>query len=275
MNPDWKQRLRPWLPAAVLSWWRERHSLHFTGPYQRWSEAVAAGGSYADPDILARVAKAARAVRDGQAAFERDGLLFKDPAPDPIFVTELTRLARKHAPGPLTVFDFGGSLGSTFYQHRGFLSDLCPLRWHIVEQPHFAALGRQEFESEGLRFFDSIDEALTAGPPALVIASSVFPYLESPWPVIERLAALPAAAWIVSRTAFCSDDPDNLFVQHVPPSIYRANYPLWALAQPTFERLWSRHAKSITWHPTPEGGFSTGGRELVFKTAVIRAAAMD
>jgi putative methyltransferase (TIGR04325 family) len=270
MNSQAKQWLKRILPSSVRAWWRRRNSLRFTGPYRSWAEATAAGGTYAVPDILERVAAATRAVVAGQAAYERDGLLFHVPASDPILLEELVRITSRRADDPLVVLDFGGSLGSTFHQHREFLDQNPGIRWHIVEQPHYVALGRNEFETGSLRFFPSIDEAVATGTPALVIASSVLPYLESPWPVIERLRTFDAVSWIISRTAFIDDRSDALFVQHVPPVIYPASYPLWALSQPRFENLWRERGTALQWHEAAEGEIAVAGRRFTFKTAVIR-----
>jgi len=265
-----KPFLRRILPAPLLAWWRRRHSLRFTGPFQSWAAASAASSGYATSAILDRVTAATQSVLAGRAAYERDSCLFSEPEVDPILMQEIEWVAARGGPEPLVVLDFGGSLGSTYHQHRNFLPRNRAIRWHIVEQPHFVARGRERFETGDLRFFASIDEAVSAGQPALVVASSVLCYLESPWNLLERLSALPAAAWFVSRTAFVAGPSDLLFVQHVPPSIYPGSYPLWALSEPRFEEHWRRLGAGVTWQPTPEGAAGAGENGFRFKTAVVR-----
>ena len=44
-----------------------------------------------------------------------------------------------------------------------FLDAIPNLLWSVVEQPHFVRCGRLEFETERLRFFESIADACQRG----------------------------------------------------------------------------------------------------------------
>src|SRR3546814_16397621 len=96
---------------------------------------------YSESAILDRVRTATRAVVAGEAAYERDSVLF-DKADYPFaLITALLRAAAS-ADMRLDVIDFGGSLGSTYRQCRPLLDAVQPPQWHVVEQPHFVAFGR-------------------------------------------------------------------------------------------------------------------------------------
>jgi putative methyltransferase (TIGR04325 family) len=238
MKQALKNLLRRCLPDPLLAQLVRARRVHYSGPHASWSAALSYTSGYHTPAILEHVASATREVVAGRAAFERDSVTFPDPVPDPVIIAGLTK-ARPPA-GPLRVLDFGGSLGSSYHQHRRFLPQEAPIEWHIVEQCHYVERGRAEFQTAELRFHHTIAEAGAAGPPHVVLLSSVLQYLEDPWAVLSSVAALPAACWIVARTPFHGEAGDLPIVQHVPASIYRASYPAWILSTVFF--VWSGNA---------------------------------
>src|SRR5687767_6531941 len=54
----------------------------FRGDYPNWAAAAKASAGYGDSAILERVLKSTLAVQAGEAAFERDSVLFSAPEPD-------------------------------------------------------------------------------------------------------------------------------------------------------------------------------------------------
>jgi len=136
--------------------------------------------------------------------------------------------------GRLNVLDFGGSLGSTYFQNRAFLSAINTLRWNIVEQPHYVAVGKEHFEDNHLKFYTSITNCLTETQPNVVLLSSVLQYLEHPYSVLDQTQNLSCDHIIIDRTPFWDGPTDRLCVQTVPPSIYPASYPSWIFSTPRF-----------------------------------------
>ncbi|MCM2255888.1 MAG: methyltransferase, TIGR04325 family [Vicinamibacteria bacterium] len=203
--------------------------LWLRGEFDSWPDARAASAGYDAPDILERVIAATREVARGAAAFERDGVAFRQPWSNPPLLRAL-RAALVTAPGPALVLDFGGALGSAYWQHRAALANLPAATWQVVEQPSYAAAGAREFQRPDLRFFSRLDEATRGGRPALVIASSVLQYLEHPWAALDGLLALGAPFVFLDRMPL-SPDRSRLLVEQVPPSIGTASYPMWLLAE--------------------------------------------
>ena len=109
----------------------------------------------------------------------------------------------------------------------------------------------------------------STGAPHVVLLSSVLSYVEHPWPILGRLAALPAAAWIVTRTCFSDTPADRVIVQQVPASIYRASYPAWVFAEEKYRRFWSERGASLSWHATVEGEANAGPLQFAFKNVLI------
>ncbi len=198
----------------------------YRGDHAGWAEARRAARGYADPAIAEKVIAAARAVRDGRAAWERDTVLFHEPAANAPLLRALRHAAAANG-GRLRVADFGGALGSTWWQHRPWLADLAEVSWAVIEQPALVAAGRREFTAGPLRFFPSLDECAAAAPADVLLLSSVLPYLENPRALLAAALARPFRHVVVDRTGFVARGRDRLTVQHVPPAIYDASYPCW------------------------------------------------
>lgn len=195
-----------------------------------WDDAVRASTGYDAAEILRRVEAATRQVVAGQAAFERDSVAFPHiEHPFPVLAGLLRAAAE--ADGPLTVLDFGGSLGSSYRQCRPFLAVLPRVHWMVVEQPHFVQAGRARYTTDELVFHATIGDAAAARTPHAVLTSSSLQYLPDPHAVLAQLAATGARTLLIDRTPLVDADADRVIVQQVPPSIYPASYPCWILGR--------------------------------------------
>ena len=236
MSSAVKAVLKQWIPPAAVRALRrvggERFGgINLRGDFATWDEAVAASRGYNDPAILAKVASATRAVRDGGAAFERDSVLFTK-AEYSWPVLSALMWAASMTGGRLRILDFGGSLGSAYFQHRRLLQNLEEVKWGVVEQPHYVQQGRSEFEENNLQFFDTIDECSDRISPNAILLGSVLQYLRSPGEVLSRLGQTTARVLVVDRTPFADIAEDRITVQRVPASIYKATYPFRILSRP-------------------------------------------
>lgn len=203
----------------------------FAGDYASWDAAARASTGYDAREILSKTMTAARKVRDGAAAFERDSVTFDTPSPPFPLLAALLRAAA--AENRLSVVDFGGALGSSYHQCRRFLDTIGRVRWNVVEQPHYVEAGRAEFANAELRFFRSVEDCLAVEPvrPNVLLFSSVLQYLPAPYETLEGLLRHRIPHVVVDRTAFVGGDRERLTVQTVPPSIYEASYPAWFLCE--------------------------------------------
>ena len=126
-------------------------------------------------------------VQRGEAVYERDSVLFDHVEHSFPLLTGLLRAALANS-GRLNVVDIGGSLGSTYYQCRKVLETAASIRWCVVEQPLFAACGREKFQNDQLRFFENLENCLATERPDVAILSSVLPYVERPHALLETVA---------------------------------------------------------------------------------------
>jgi len=56
----------------------------------------------------------------------------------------------------------------------------------VIDQETFVAAGKSEFATENLRFRASIGECLSQDEPSVALLSSVLPFLEKPYAVLEE-----------------------------------------------------------------------------------------
>lgn len=262
---------RAWLPPALFSFaghWSGR-ALRWESVAQCWEGAMQSSTGYDEETILDRVAMATREVIAGRATYERDSVLFFEPPEPPPLLYPLLRHAIRY-PGLLDVVDFGGSLGNTYRVCRPFLPESLRLRWTVVEQSSFVAIGQREFSNEELRFVSSLDLLPKAIGPRLLLASSVLQYLERPSDILDAFDTEVATTLVVDRTPVWEGQTDQLTVQHVPPYIYRASYPCWILSRPALMARWRNGWRLLAEYPGPEGRrHSRGGPSFEFRGFIL------
>lgn len=216
----------------------EAPGLGLVGNYATWAEAQAASGGYDTEVILQKTLDALGKVKRGEAVYERDSVLFDEIEYAWPVLAGLMWVAAQRG-GRLIVLDIGGSLGSTYFQNRAFLDRLGAVRWNIVEQLRHVEVGRQEFQDEQLRFYQSIDACLLETQPNVILLSGVLQYFEDPYDLLDRLQASSCSFLIIDLTFFWAGPYDRLCVQHVPPDIYPASYPAWIFSWPRFRSILS------------------------------------
>ena len=235
-----KSFVRDFIPPILLRFLRRwRSTVSHAGNYPTWSDALKASEGYSAQGVLDHAAAAARKVRAGEAAFERDGIPFQNPGWNWPIIASLLHAAARNA-GDLQVIDFGGSLGSTYFQHSYFLQGLNSVSWRVVEQPAWVDLGRNEFSGDELTFHDSLAEACADGAADIVLLSSVLPYLEDPHAVVDSILGMRPSFILVDRTGFLhSGDRDRLTVQRVRKPLCPSSYPSWFFCRLSFDRHFS------------------------------------
>jgi putative methyltransferase (TIGR04325 family) len=266
-----KEFARDCLPTVVVRQLNKRRSrgLYFDGDFSSWKEANAHCTGYDAMDILDKVLAATLKVKHGDAVFERDSVLFDEIEYSwPVLTGLMWASARND--GKLNVLDFGGALGSGYYQNRKFLQSLLDVKWNVVEQAHFVEAGRKHIADEQLRFYKTIDECLQENQPNVILLSSVIQYLKSPNEILNLLKIANADCLLIDRTPFSELDTDKLVVQNVPASIYKASYPMWIFSRSKFESEllinWNIVAKNIS----PEGSAQTkNGFNFLFQGMLL------
>lgn len=241
-----KKTLKNVIPPGLRSRIRGiRYGWH--GNYDSWKEAGAHCTGYDSSEILNTVRKSMEKIRAGEAVYERDSVIFDKIQYSHPLLSSLMWIAALNR-GELNIIDFGGSLGTTYFQNRIFLDSLPSVKWCIVEQPLFVQAGKESFSSDKLRFFESIEECRAEYRIDAVLFSSVLQYLEKPYQMINSVLSKNFRFIIIDRTPFISGK-DRITVQRVPPSIYRASYPCWFFNEEKFVSFFSPEYKMIMEFP--------------------------
>ncbi|WP_295437999.1 methyltransferase, TIGR04325 family [uncultured Thiodictyon sp.] len=222
-----------------------------SGNYTSWFAAQADSVGYDADVILERTRAALLKVKRGEAVYERDSVIFDEVQYAWPLLSGLLWVAAKRG-GRLDVLDFGGSLGSTWFQNRAFLTGLRSVRWNVVEQSGYVQAGLREFADETLRFYPSVCACLAETRPDVVLLSSVLQYVEHPYDLLDELSHSTDADLIIDRTPFWGGAADRLCVQQVPPEIYPASYPSWIFSDVHFRAILSLHWDAVAWFDSPD-----------------------
>lgn len=213
------------------------------GNYPDWSTALRKCSGYDSRIILEKVKESALKVKDGIIPYERDSVIFNEIQYSFPMLSGLMWIAGQNN-GKLNVLDFGGSLGSSYYQNKFFLDTISEVKWCIVEQPGFVNAGKEKFENERLKFYNSIDECLRENEIHVILLSSVLQYLEKPYQLLQSVIDRQIKYLLFDRTQFVSGT-DRITIQKVNPSIYKASYPCWFLNKSKFRLFMSEEYELI------------------------------
>jgi len=231
-NYNLKHKIKRFIPPIIPDIIRGLNKSDFGmnsgwfGNYATWDEAKAECNGYDHKLILDKVIESLLKVRNGEAIYERDSVLFDKIQYSWPLLSWLLRAVLENN-NMLNVLDFGGSLGSSYYQNKEFLSGIKEFKWNIVEQTHFVDTGRNYFQNETLRFYNSIEECLKINNCNVLLLSAVLQYLDSPIDFLKRVVSYNIEYIIIDRTAFIKGNENRITIQHVPPEIYDATYPSW------------------------------------------------
>ncbi len=243
--------------------------IYFSGDYENWAEAARHATGYNQKEILETVVSATLAVKSGKAAAQREGVLLDQIPYNFPLITTLLNAALQDG-NRLDVLDFGGSLGSSYFDSRGLLEAVSDLNWSTIEQPHFVAAGRRHVASNELHFFETIEDCVKNYQPNVVILSGVLQYLPKPWDTLQTLRRLGSLYIFVDRTAFIMADSDRLTIQHVPGWIYKASIPAWFLSKTKFLKWISESGYKVLGEFPALDDYALPGADVSFEGFICR-----
>jgi putative methyltransferase (TIGR04325 family) len=243
-----KSRLKDWLPPRFVKSIKQsglvNTGLYWKGNYANWEEALEKSTGYDSLEIVERVKTALLAVKNGEAAYERDSVLFDTIEYDWPVLSSLLWISSIN--GKLHVMDFGGSLGSTYYQNLQFLNRIKEVSWNVVEQANFVACGKENFQDDRIRFYNTVEECFQENKINIVVLSSVLPYLKDPYGLMEQLLPLPVDYLLIDKMPLIQSAVDRITVQQVPAPIYKASYPAWFFSAAKFYGFVDKHFQIVT-----------------------------
>jgi putative methyltransferase (TIGR04325 family) len=205
-----------------------RNSSNFERGFNSWSEASANISSYNTSEVFDKTLNASRMVRDGKVAYERDSFLFNKVQYDFKLLSSLLLIA--NIQNRLNVVDFGGALGTSFKQNKKYLDCLqIPKKWAVIEQLEFVRIGKDEFQTDTLVFFESLSQ-IKFDVDVVLFGSSLC-YLENAYEILDEIKTLLPKFILIVRTPFSDSVDDDIWIQNVPKHIYDASYPVWIFSE--------------------------------------------
>lgn len=200
----------------------------FSGDYPSWQAAKEKTFGYEADNILEKVRRSMEKVKRGEAVFERDSVIFNEVQYSWPLLGALMWIAAMNR-SQLDVVDFGGSLGSSYFQNKYFLDTLDHVHWQVIEQQGFVEVGEREFADQRLGFSTSLENTVSSGRPQLLLIACTLPYLEDPYAFLRSATAMGIPYLLIDNTYFNFERRDRVCIQNVPPEIYKASYPCWFL----------------------------------------------
>ncbi len=219
--------IREMVPSIfkTLRWYSFKYG--WKGDYKTYEQAKAQCSGYDENHILQRIINATQKVKTGEAAYERDGIIYEEIKVNFHLLSTLLLIASKNN-NKLTLIDFGGSLGTSYYQNIGYLSHLTELNWCIIEQPQFVDAGKMGFENEHIKFYNSLEDCKTAHQQIdLVLLSSSLQYMSDPYRVLKSIQSFGISYILIDLIGYNDKNQDRITIQYVPPAFYGidASYP--------------------------------------------------
>jgi putative methyltransferase (TIGR04325 family) len=262
--------VKDWLPPELLRIIRGFSNLgiRFEGEFDTWEAAVSKCSGYDADNILNKVLEATLKVKQGEAVYERDSVLF-DEIQYTWPVTAALMFSAAKNKGKLNVLDFGGALGSSYLQNRRFLKGIADVKWSVVEQANFVEAGKKHIEDHVLRFYSSIESCLKVNRPNVILLSSVLQYLENPYELLKKISEIDACLIIIDRSPFKDEGNDEVFIQKVPKKIYDASYPMWVFSKSKFMDFASKNWHLISEEISPEGEFKINEVKFSFQGMIF------
>ena len=222
-----KKLIRSLIPDTLIDLYRLYNAKKYGwfGDYKTWEEAENVSTGYDAIEIIEKVRESTLKVKNGTAIYERDSVIFDEIQYSWPILAGLMFASAIHG-GALKILDFGGSLGTTYFQNKKFLDKLQDVSWNIVEQKHFVDIGKTNFEDKKLKFYYDIESCIKQESPNVLLLSSVLQYIEKPYELLDKLLKNNFEIILIDRTSF-SKTKQKIKLQVVPPKIYRASYPCW------------------------------------------------
>lgn len=229
-------------------------AISYSGDYRDWNEARNCSVGYDAENIISKVRDATHAVIDGKAVFERDSCLFDRDDYNYPLLSALLYVASQND-GNLNVLDFGGALGSTFWQNRKILGETTKsLTWNVVEQNKFIDAAKTLRYDAPLSFFRRIEDIPDLSKINVILCSSVLQYIENWKEIVDRFSFCDYI--LIDRTPeFIEKSTPQITVQAVSPEIYSASYPLWIFPSAHWQHYFAGWDLILNWVSPVDGRY--------------------
>lgn len=220
-----------------------RALVKYEGVFDDWESALGKCTGYDANEIFEKVMASAIAVRDGKACYERDSVLFYETKYNYPLVLHICGIAKEYA-NQINIIDWGGSLGSAYFQNRKLLQVFnITYKWTVIEQEHFVAFGKNNLCDQHLGFEYNLQMVRNIEKYNCIIFGSVLQYINFSDELLEQVVKLMIPYIIIERTPL--GDKDYYLVERVKEPIYEASYPLHVLNREKLYTFLSKHGYTL------------------------------
>jgi putative methyltransferase (TIGR04325 family) len=263
MNPETKKYIKKIIPSVLLDFYFNYINRYgFKGEYKDWQTTQNFSSGYDSETILNKTKNALLKVKNKEAVYERDSFLFdKIEYSWPVLASLL--YAASNNDNRLDLLDFGGSLGSSYYQNINFLDSLKELSWSIVEQKAVVKCGQKKFANKHLKFYNGIECCLSENSPTIALFSASLQYLPEPYKILDKLFRNNIKHILIDRLAV-NNKRSLITIQNVNPVIYKASYPLWIFKESELLNYFVKNNYELV------ADFDTLGKEFIVKKTDIK-----
>ena len=239
-----------------------------------WEEAAQLAQRSRRPDPrthVERVRDATLAVRNGAAVATRDSVILSSPEYQFALLAGLLKHAVAHE--TLNVVDFGGSLGSMYFQFKRF-APRAAIRWNIVELPEMVDCGKEFLESDELGFHGSLEECLRSEHPQVGILSGVLHFVSEPYPLLATFAASTCRGLIIDRVPLTDLQGDMAAAHMVSGTRFASDrsFPCWLFSSNVLKRYLERDWEVISQFPSLDSDEVADGVPVVFNGFLLERA---
>ena len=220
---------------------RKKYGDWYSGDFKSWKDADQECMGYDLANIPLRTLDSITKTINSNTSYERDGAIIsynnKECRPDG--QDQLINYISKLGDDP-KILDFGGSLGSTYFQIKNFIKKKS-IEWHILEQPFYKNLGERYLQ----KFFPNIhfhDNLKTNYKFDLLCINGVLSYLEDPYCELKKMLSLGIPKVFIDRQQVIVDsESDRIVIQVVPPEIYSTIYVCTFLGEKKLNKTMEDH----------------------------------
>ena len=156
----------------------------YIGPYQNWEIAQQNSKGWNDERILDKIVLNTDFCLNNPGYYERDGEVLSDEN----YPKKIVEFLNETIIDNDVVLDYGGSLGSLYYQIRSKIN-LKILNWVILEQKIFFEASKKIKKNKEISFIEDLENIQNL-KPAVIIFSSVLQYLNDPKLIIDKIISL-------------------------------------------------------------------------------------
>lgn len=199
-------------------------NIGFVGIFPSFEMALSKSKGFSDEIIFQSLKSSANKFIKGDYSYERDTVLFKKKKYNRPIVKAL--ILTKKNKNEINVCDYGGSIGSLYFQNRNALN--MKIKWSVIDLKKVVNFGKKNMSTNSLKFFYSIKEMKKSRSPNTLLISGFIQYVNNPFKTLSSILSDGNFEYIiVDRVYFLSDFnlKTIITVQHVDKKIYDSSYP--------------------------------------------------